>query len=90
MSNNDERRSYTVDQVAAKVTAGLSMQMAVHLEMDTQISLENRRRIIAMFQPYWTGDVSFNTLLEALRVIGYEKDLDEDGLHQFINKGDLH
>ena len=90
MSNNDERRSYSIDEELLKDTATMSCRMAVHMDLETQLPSEACRRIIGMFQPYWRGDVSFNQLLAALSIIGYGKDLDVDGLHRFINKGDLH
>jgi hypothetical protein len=87
MSKNQDQ---LLDDIAAKVVAAETVRMATHLEFDTEIHHTQSRKIIAMFQPYWRGDISFSQLMEALRLIGYGADLDADGLHQFINKGDLH
>ncbi len=32
-------------------------------------------------------DISYSQLLEALRKVGYGKDLYQEGLHKFLNKG---
>jgi hypothetical protein len=82
--------SNTVEEVAKKVVASLTVRMATHMEFETQLPHDIRPKIIAMFKPYWRGDISYSQLLEALRLVGYGADLDVDGLHQFINHGDLH
>ncbi len=78
------------NDLPTKVVAALTVEMSTHMEFETTLTQDIRPKILGMFKPYWRGDISYSQLLEALRLIGYGCDLDTDGLHQFINKGDLH
>lgn len=79
-----------VEEISRKVVASLSIRMATHMEFETQLPDQLCARVIGVFRPYWKGDITYGQLIEALRLVGYGEDLDADGLHQFINHGDLH
>jgi hypothetical protein len=65
-------------------------RMVIHLELETRIPPEMGRSIIRVFKEYWRENITLGQLTEALHLIGYDKDLDQDGLHKFLNKVDVH